>query len=863
MINEENLSKLYKSVVDGIELTTKELNSLGFNSKDLNALIERESIIRVKRGLYALKSVNELYYYGKQLIAQKEYNKATQCFEKCFQIDPTHTGVCFQLFLRCVQKKDYEKAFEYFNNFYNSENEFYNADSNFYLYMLSMITELPENHREYAKYLKLEDFKVDYKDKRYANVHLQNKIRISALNQRFTLAAKQLNESIQEKGSLSVQDIIIKTLLNQAIEAQIQNRNTIINLIKQKKYEEIIEFYERLFNSHHLSISDSYTLTLTRELLNIMKSKNIPDKQVYTTENIFEAIDGKNFELALSLASARNQKLNSSGDDNTIYLLLDEIVNRSKELKDIFSQAQEITPVTTSKEIVKQVIEPQTNVPHTSPVSFSTTFADITRFLMSNDLNNSIRTLRNYLASINKSRYEFLITDLIKVSLLERDIAFTKPMTALTLISRENYSFDISGYIQEFYINLSQNKFEEARLYLDIISKGNKLGQDCVITDGLYQVLEDSEKMLDYKRDNATLISVDKVLENSNSSQPLTLQHEVRYVEPQVQPKQEQPAIVESTPVIPKVQTVQSQSAQIIKEKITQEKRDSEKEFIAKKYEELSEKKGIILLRPMDNARIDRTFEMIEDYPDMVAFVIGEGNQQQVVLRYKPIIDEYVDGKKLINLGNQAYKDGNYNECIENYLQLLQLFDEPRSVVYSKLGLAYMKKWQIPLAIDYLTVATALAKKEKVDFDYSDLIARLKGDISQEDAKPRFRMTQKDFDYSDVNNYYGIENFSEINAYIIESDLDVESACEQMGFPPEETDIVKLIYAREFYTQGNYNKGDLFLKSVERSKNKTQETKRIFEEVRKNKRFYQNRQSDNPTELVLSLVPKKKNKSQK
>ena len=37
----------------------------------------------------------------------------------------------------------------------------------------------------------------------------------------------------------------------------------------------------------------------------------------------------------------------------------------------------------------------------------------------------------------------------------------------------------------------------------------------------------------------------------------------------------------------------------------------------------------------------------------------------------------------------------------------------------------------------------------------------------------------------------------------------------------------------------------------------------ILEEVRKNKRFYQNRQSDNPTELVLSLVPKKKNKSQK
>lgn len=851
MINEDNLNKLYKSVVDGVELTTKWLNGFGFNSKDLNDLIEQKSIIRVKRGLYTLKSVDELFYYGKQLIAQKEYDKATQCFEKCFQIDPTHTGVCFQLFLRCIQNKDYEKAFEYFDIFYNSENEFYNADSNFYLYMLSMIIELPENHREYAKYLKFEDFRVDYKDKRYTNTHLQNKIRTSAINQRFTLAAKQLNEAIQEKGSFSVQDIIIKTLLNQAIEIQIQNRNTVINLIKQEKYQEIIEFYERLLDSHYLSISDNYTLILTRELLNVINSKNFPEKQVHSTENIFEAIDGKNFELALSLAYARNQKYSENKDDNAIYLLLDEIVKTGTELKGYVAQIQEVKPVTTPKEVTKSVIESQL-----SPNSSSSNFANIIRLLMSNDLDNSIRTLRNYLKSINKFEYEFLIIDLIKISLLERDIAFTKPMTALTLINRENYSFDISGYIQDFYINLSQNKFEEARLYLDIISKGNKLGQDCVITDGLYQVLEASEKTLDYKRNNTILESVDKALENSKNSQPLYSQPVVRYVEPQEQTVQEIP--VEPTSVISKAQSVQYQHPQIIKEEIKQEKRDSEKEFIAKKYQELSKKKGIILLRPMDDVRIERIFKMIEDYPDMVAFVIGEGNQQQVVLRYKPVIDEYVDGKNLINLGNQAYKEGNFDECINNYLLLLQLFDEPRSVVYSKLGLAYMKKWQIPLAIDYLTIANALSKKEKVDFDYSGLIARLKGDISQEDAKPHFKMTQRDFNYSDVNNYYGIENFSEINAYIIESGLDVESACEQMGFTPEETDIVKLIYAREFYRQGNYDKGDLFLKSVERSKNKTKETRKIFEEVRKNKRFYQNRQGDTPTELVLSLVPKKK-----
>ena len=864
MINEQNLNKLYKDVLEGVELTTKELNSLGFNSKDLNDLIEQGSIIRVKRGLYALKSVDELFYYGKQLIAQKEYDKATQCFQKCFEIDPTHTGVCFQLFLRCIQNKDYEKAFEYFDIFYHSEDEFYNADSNFYLYLLSMITPLPENHREYAKFLKFEDFRVDFKDKRYTNVHLQNKVRLSALNQRFALATKQLNEAINEKGRLSVQDIITKTLLTQANEVQIQNRSNVVNLIKQKKFEDIIEFYQRMQSFHHLSILDSYTLILANELLNIIQTNDIPEKKIFSTEDIFEAIDGKNYELALSLATARNQKLNVNNDDNNFYLLLDEIVSKCRELNDNDRKEQKRTSVTISEK-TNEPSETSSDIEHKSSLNIGTSsFADIIKFLMNNDFDNSFRTLRAYLASLNKSDYEFLIVNLIKISLLEKDIAFTKPMTALTLISRESYSFDISTYIQEFYINLSQNKFEEARIYLDIISKGNKLGQDCIITDGLYQVLASSEKILDYKRNNVALNPVDDALENSKKNFSAPLQSQTVYSVPKKEsveaPIQTQPeAQVQVSKPIQTQPEVQVQTSRPIqKEKITQEKRDSEKEFMDKKYEELLDKKGAILLRNMNDSRIDRIFAMVENYPDMVAFVIGEENKQQVVLRYKPTINECVDAKNFITLGNQAYKERNYNECIADYLQVLQFFDNPKAFVYAKLGLAYMKNMQIPLAIDYLTIANDLAKKENVDLDFIDLIAQLKGDISKEDRKPRFRMTQEDFDYNDVSDNYGIDNFSEIDSFIIESGLDVETACEQLGLSLEEVDIIKLIYAREFYTQGSYDKGDTFLKSVERSKNKTEHTKKIFEEVRKNKRFYQNRKSDSDTELVLTLSPKKK-----
>ena len=218
---------------------------------------------------------------------------------------------------------------------------------------------------------------------------------------------------------------------------------------------------------------------------------------------------------------------------------------------------------------------------------------------------------------------------------------------------------------------------------------------------------------------------------------------------------------------------------------------------------------------------------MVKEYPDMVSFSIGEGDNRQIVLRYKPFIDEYVDVKNLINMGNLAYKEGNYDSCIEDYLQLLQ-FREPKAFVYAKLGLAYMKKWEKDTAIDYFTIATQLSKKEDGQFDFTELIASLNGLIDKEDKKPRFRMKTEDF-YNDVQNQYGIENLDEITSYILKSGLDVETACKELGMTDEQIDIIHLIYARKFYSQGDYEKGDQFLKTVEKSKNKTKFTLKLFE----------------------------------
>ena len=652
MINEETLKNLYEGIVNGNELTTKELNSYGFNSKDLSDLIEQGSLERIKRGYYSFLTIDDLFYYGKKLIAEKEYEKATKCFEKCYELDPTHSGACFQLFLRSINKKDYEAAFRYFDVLSNTDNPYYSADSNFYLYLLSIITNVPEKHKDYARYLKMEDIRVDFHDKRYEDIPAQNKIRIAVLQRKFPYALKQLKDLTTKHGTLTVQDIITRTLLFQAVEAETLSKNTLLELAKTKQYDEMISYLEDKQQRHNLSLTDSYTLKLTKELLNIQDSHISPEKRIFQTEKLFEAIDGCNYELALQLSNSYNQKNNINSAENTINLLLSDMV-------ELIHQLASPTQHNEEEQIVSKEIEMITEEPIvvSQPIKDSNaTFSDVIGYLMKSDLENAFRTLRNYMTSINKSEYEFLIIDLIKLSLIEKDIAFTKPMIALTYVSRENFNFDISSYIQDFYVTLSQNRFDEARIYLDIISKANKIGQDCILTEGLVQVLNSAEQMIQYKRNNSILDDAEQALEKSKKVSPTSTKSIPVVTSTTI--KQVSPVNVEKTVIeVPSTISKENKGPIIIGETSSLETRNSEREFIESKHEMLLNGQGMILLKPMNSERRKRVHEMVKEYSDMVSFSIGEGENKQIVLRYKPFIDEYVDIKNLIKFGNQAYKD--------------------------------------------------------------------------------------------------------------------------------------------------------------------------------------------------------------
>lgn len=400
---------------------------------------------------YVIESVDHLFRYGKELIANREYDKAKTCFYKCVEVSPNHAGACFQLFLLNIQSQNYEQVLEYFTRFYNCKPKFYNVDSNLYLYLLSMIIDLPEDYKAHVKNLKHTDL-VNFNNEK---ITLQNKIRLSIFNQRFLLAYSQSYELFKESGKISSQDIIVKMLLSQIIQIEEKNKRDLLELIQNKQYQDAFLYLSKAQDQHCLSILDSSILLLLKDLIKMKKTNCIPKMNPISTDNLFEAIDVKNYELAFSL-------LKSHSNVYMIEILLKEIINTIEELKKISNETK----------------------------SSISNLEDFTQYFVGFDLNNIYKNVRDYLEGINQKQYIPLVMELVNISLTEGDGTFSKPIIVLNQITNGTFVFSIAEYIQKFYVCLSQYQFDQANIYLHIISKSKHFGQTCILTSKLKQIFE-------------------------------------------------------------------------------------------------------------------------------------------------------------------------------------------------------------------------------------------------------------------------------------------------------------------------------------------------------------------------------------
>lgn len=744
MIISENIDKLCELVINGEELTTKKLNENGFSSKNITELIEKGYLIRIKRGYYNFYEINSLILYGKRLLKNNRYSSALECFETCYGIDPNNKDVNMQLFLCNILIKNYIKALKYLENLYVN-NQLMVVDYNFYIFLLNFVIELPNMYREYAKNLGFDDLMIDYNEKFDNKFFLQNKVRLSVFNQRFILALKQYNEFTKDKTKLEAPEIIIKKILRQLIEIQIISKEKILGLIKNKKYEEVKNYLNNLQTRYNLSISDKYILILIDTLLDIKTKKNIFISQVFTAKNVFEAIDGKNYKLALSFCEEYNTK---NTFENCLKILLLDIEEEINNIK--------------NKKIVKDDIQLAIKEKKIS-------VDDIINNFKKNEVNDAIDLLKNFLESINKSQYIFLVLSLIKISILGKDNTFIKPINLLMLLSKDEFKFDINEYISEFYKCIEKNNLELAKIYMEIISNSN------------FTLISELEKIVSN-------------LEENNK------------------------------------------------------KTNNVKIFIEQQLNKLYDN-GIVILEPVDEKTEKEIHDYVKKTQNIVSFNIGELENKRIVLRHKVYKKGFIDIAKLIEKGKIAYAYGDFNQCIELYREVIE-FGKPKASAYAKLGLAYLNTKQNDIAIDYLTVATELSKQEDENkkWDFTELIKRIK--LTDEDKNTN--MVIDNFKKDRYENY-GIVNIKKIFELVL-SGVSINEACNVVNLNNEQKNIVLLIFAREYYSIGNYIMGDSYMKLVEKTKNKSNFIKSLFEEIRINKKFYRYRVEEEDSSFLLTKI---------
>lgn len=84
------------------------------------------------------------------------------------------------------------------------------------------------------------------------------------------------------------------------------------------------------------------------------------------------------------------------------------------------------------------------------------------------------------------------------------------------------------------------------------------------------------------------------------------------------------------------------------------------------------------------------------------------------------------------------------------------------------------------------------------------------------------------------------DEIEELAYYITSNYKSLDEAIKQLGLMREQVHLIKLVYARDYYIEGMYLQGDLLIKEIETSKDKTYTVMKFLEEIKTNKLTYKN-----------------------
>lgn len=320
-MDDKKIEIIYKMLINGIKLTNNTLSIYGFTQEEIEKLITKKIIEMQQDGIYKLYQVDKLRKYGVSLLLNGHYKEADLCFKISYELAPTGKMICLQAMLSALHKKNYKKIFEIYSNLEKIHPEKNSKDNLLYLYLLSIITEIPEEYREKARQIKPLEMMLPNK----VGLKVENEIRKYIGQHKFTYAHQLICQRMVKEINYSTKFELIKKLCAEAIEQTKKMKEQLFHLIASNQYEQILELLLEQQNQRELSELELNILLISNAIVKISKTGTIPEKTIQSTNNMQKAILGNNFKLALDINEEFLEFNKIPKESNLINMLLNKI----------------------------------------------------------------------------------------------------------------------------------------------------------------------------------------------------------------------------------------------------------------------------------------------------------------------------------------------------------------------------------------------------------------------------------------------------------------------------------------------------------------------------------------------------------
>lgn len=336
-MEKKKLNSIYYMVCNKEAITDESLKQKGFSDEDIDYLFDEDRIY-ASGDEYLISYMGDLLDFAKEKLEEHCYGIANKAIDECYRMSPNDFEVLTLLFekqfMEDKRKNSFNRSIDVLCKLRAVADRDEIKDANCYLFLLSMLTELPDDLRLTAKYLKLHELTLNEQDDRFYNVDIRNSIRKDVFFQKYSNALRDSKNIDDRNIDTFAYDHTLIKVIEEVTTRRKKQVSVITDLARNDREDEIVLFYEEEGSIRILTKHEEYVSKLAEKLGNIRKTKAIPVINNVGSKKFYDMIDNNDFRTALNKVVEMNDKNPLPLDSSSSYILLSKIVQEIDNIKE-------------------------------------------------------------------------------------------------------------------------------------------------------------------------------------------------------------------------------------------------------------------------------------------------------------------------------------------------------------------------------------------------------------------------------------------------------------------------------------------------------------------------------------------------